>query len=223
LPQLESTSDLRAVLSLTPPVRVCVARCDSLGQEESLGSGTLVDKIEVGSRVQISLSGNTLRTSPITEVREIGRGSLEIITANRTYRITRDAGARPELAEATRQRLDQLRAMTRKGPRPPGRAATGMTSSGQVSTPAKPGGGSFSSGSEVMVTRVRTADALLEACGALGKAKLLDDLRVGASARFALDDGSTIATSPVRSLERTGATRVQFSTGNSIYRFDLLQ
>ncbi len=98
-----------------------------------------------------------------------------------------------------------------------------MTASSQVSTPAKPGGGSFSSGSEVMVTRVRTGDALLEACGALGKAKLLDDLRIGASARFALDDGSTIATSPVRSLERTGATRVQFATGNSTYRFDLLQ
>ncbi len=218
---VHARTDVRASLHLTPPVRVEVVRCDDL-QPETLGSGTLMDQLELGARIQISLGGKVLRTSPLSAVTPIDENTVEIQTANRSYRLVRATGANRQLMEATRKRLDELRARSR---RPGGRARmeTGLTSTGQVATPAKRSAGSFCSGADVRVTRIRGADALLEANGILGRGKLLDDVAIGACARFSLEDGSTIATSPVRSMERLGTMAVQISTGNSTYRLDLVQ
>lgn len=216
----QSSTATRPSFHLQPPVKVEIIRTDDDGEEESLGTGTLIDCLEEGARVRMSVAGSTLRTSPLQEIVLIDARTVEIRTANRTYRLSKPVdGGRPELMEATRQRLDHLRARAHRARR----TGTGFTGSGNVATPPKPGAGTFCSGSRVRVTRIRGADGISEQNGSLGVARLLDDLQIGASARFALDDGATIATSPVRSLERLGPSSLQFATGNSTYRFDLLQ
>ncbi len=207
---------------LVPPVKIEVVRWDEAGREESLGTGTLVDVLEIGSPIQICLGAKTLRTTPLAAIVPLDANAIEIRTANHSYRLVRPSPARAELMATTRGRLEQLRARGRRDPSAR-RLQTGLTGTGNVATPRQAGSGAFCSGAPVRVTRVRTDDAILEACGSLGAGRLLDDLRIGACARFSLDDGSTLATSPVRSLQRMGPTRVQVATGNSIYRFDLLQ
>lgn len=218
----DSSTELRPSFHLEPPVRVEIVRTDAYGQEEALGTGTLVDCLEEGARVRISVGGATLRTSELQEVVPIDAHTVEIRTSSRSYRLSKPLdGERPQLMEATRQRLNHLRARARKAGFH--RTATGFTASGNVATPPKPGAGTFCSGARVRVTRIRGGDGISEQNGSLGVARLLDDLQIGQSARFALDDGPTIATSAVRGLERLGPSSLQFATGNSTYRFDLLQ
>ena len=51
---------------------------------------------------------------------------------------------------------------------------------------------------------------------------LLQDVAVGSPVRFALDEGASVATSPVRGIERLGPRAVQVVTRNTTYRFDLV-
>ncbi|MCP5057529.1 MAG: hypothetical protein GY937_12510 [bacterium] len=197
-----------------------VYRTDSSGRESSLGPGTLIDSLEVGKRIRISVEGQTLTTKEVLTIEPVGNEAYVLRTENRVYRVQRRGRSTEDRMAETQHRLQDLRARTRSGNT---RNQTGFTGAVTVATAPKPGFGSFSAGSRIHVTRIRGGDPLLTPNGSLGAARLLDDLEIGSCARFALDEGATVATSAIRGLQRLGPSSIQAATSNSTYRFDLLQ
>ncbi|MCP3984948.1 MAG: hypothetical protein GY723_11200 [bacterium] len=219
---IQNLSDARSVpvVFLAAPAQVEVHRTDSKGRESALGRGTLIDSLEVGKRIRISLEGQTLTTTEVQAIEPTGNEVYVLRTENRVYRVQRLGQRTEDRMATTRHRLEMLRGRSRNCST---RNATGLTNAATVATPPKPGFGSFSAGSRIHVTRIRGGDPLVSPNGSLGLARLLDDLEIGACARFALDEGATMATSSIRGLQRLGPSSIQATTGNSTYRFDLLQ
>lgn len=220
--KIQSSSAVRgpAIVFLTAPARVDVRRTDSKGHESELGHGTLIDSLEVGKRIRISVAGQTLTTSLVVAIEPVGDEAFVLRTENRVYRVQRLGNRAEDRLAATEHRLQRLRARARGGDT---HNATGFTGAVTLAGPAKPAFGSFNAGSRIHVTRIRGGDPIVSPNGSLGAARLLDDLDIGVCARFALESGATVATSPICGLQRLGPTRIQATTINSTYRFDLLQ
>lgn len=220
-PQSPSAAQESAVVFLAAPARVDVRRTNSRGRESDLGHGTLIDSLEIGKRIRISLDGQTLTTTTVEAIESVGNEAFVLRTENRVYRVQRVGQRTEDRMAATQHRLAKLHARARRGDT---RNATGFTGAVTVAAaPQKVSFGSFSAGSRIHVTRIRGGDPLITPNGSLGAARLLDDLDIGACARFALDEGATVATSPICGLQRLGPTSIQATTSNSTYRFDLLQ
>jgi len=218
--QPSSTPRAPGIVFLAAPARVDVRRTDSGEQATDLGQGTLIDSLEVGKRIRISVAGQTLTTSLVEAIEPVGDEAFVLRTENRVYRVQR-IGNRPEdRLAATEHRLQRLRARAHRGET---HNATGFTGAVTLAGPAKPAFGSFSAGSRIHVTRIRGGDGMASPNGSLGAARLLDDLDIGACARFAVEGGGTVATSPICGVQRLGPTSIQATTINSTYRFDLLQ
>lgn len=203
-----------------------------------LGSGILIDQLAVGRHFRVVIDGRpTLTTSAIQRLQSRADGSIEIETANSVYVLKCEAAcadgeAGRSIADTTR-RLNLLVLRGRFDMAAlPGAAAAGefaphgmhdSTRSVSLASAPKPGAGPFHSGVAIRVTRIRGGDRLGCEVGDLGTAVLLDDLTMGEAARFSLSEGPTMATSPVRGLEKLGGRSVQLVTRNSIYRFELIE
>ena len=223
-----------------PPVRVRVLRVRSSNGQPlaQVGRGTLIDRLAVGEHLRVVVDGSpTLATSAVHRLERRGDEAFEVETANRVYLLERE----PAVTEAEVRRgvsenmrpLNQLLLRVRIGVAGlAGRITANQrmplgdqdfTRSVSLASAPKPGAGLFPSGVRVRVTRIRAGDFQGDEKGDLGSALLLDDLAVGESARFSLDSGPTVATSPVCGLEKLGARAVQLVTRNSTYRFDLIR
>ena len=204
-----------------PPVSVRVQRIEGEHRED-LGVGTLVDLLEAGKSFRLSTgSGGLVATSALRGVAVVAPDVVEARTENSVYRLQKvqtDVVPSRKNAEAVTQRL----AMIRKRRAQLGATSHGATGTVAVATPPKLGAGPFASGMRVRVTKIRAADPMTDTKGPLGDATLLDDLEVGAPARFALDGEGAVVTSDIRSMERLGPNAVQVATRNTSYRFERL-
>jgi len=182
--------------------------------------GTLVDRLEVGKRFRVATHSDAmLASSCVVGLAALDALNLRVTTENHVYRVERlpSASVGHTLSvDATTARLAALRLHSAHFRHQPEGRGTGFVA---VQGKSKPGVGQWRSGARVQITRLRAAG---DKTGDLGRGLLMDDLEVGASARFAIDDGASLVTSPVRSLQCLAAGAVQVVTGNSTYRFDLL-
>jgi hypothetical protein len=198
----------------------------------------LIDRLAVGEHLRVVVDGRpTLSTSAVHRLERRGDEAIEVETANSVYLL--ECEGAPTEAEVrrggpeNRRHLSQLLLRARLGLAGlAGRVTASQqaplgdqdcTRSVSLASAPKPGAGLFCSGARVRVTRIRAGEFQGDERGDLGSALLLDDLAVGESARFSLDSGPTVATSPVRGLEKLGARAVQLVTRNSTYRFDLMR
>jgi hypothetical protein len=222
-----------------PPTRVRVLRLQSSCDQPlaEIGRGTLIDRLAVGEHFRVAVDGQpTLTTTAVRRLEHHGDKVVEIETINSVYRLEREcadteANCRKGITGTVR-RLSQLvlRARLRAaghssrddGKRSSARDEPDHTQSVSLASAPSPGAGPFHSGVAIRVTRIRGGDRLGSERGDLGSALLLDDLAMGEPARFSLESGATIVTSPVRGVERIGARAVQLVTRNSTYRFELI-
>ncbi len=222
-----------------PPVRVRVTRLRSGSTEllTEIGPGILIDRLAVGEHFRVVIDGRpTLTTSAVQRLEHSDDRAVEVETANSVYHLELEcAGGEEEWRKGvtcTVQRLNKLVLRARIGStRPSGgvspeeESAPGdqqPTRSVSLASAPRPGAGIFHSGVTIRVTRIRGADHLSDDRRDLGSALLLDDLTMGEPARFSLQSGPTVVTSPVRGLEKLGARAVQLVTRNSTYRFELI-
>lgn len=222
-----------------PPVRVRVTRLRSGNAEllTEIGLGILIDRLAVGEHFRVVIDGRpTLTTSAVQRLEHRGDRAVEVETANSVYHLERERADEEEEwkrgVTCTMQRLNKLVRRARIGstgssgrvdaeenPAPGDQAPTRSVS---LASAPRPGAGIFHSGVTIRVTRIRGADRLVDETRDLGSALLLDDLTMGEPARFSLQSGPTVVTSPVRGLEKIGALAVQLVTRNSTYRFELV-
>jgi|GEM_PF-3467113 len=214
-----------------PPVRVRVLQQDAEqpGLRHDVALGTLIDRLEVGKSFRVSTSGEALlATSSVRAIEAVGPGAVQVRTERSLYRLERLPSARGAghtlSVEATTARLASLRMRRRRIPTRPAAQGGEGRETAFVSLQSAPGprAGRWCAGARIRVTRLRVLGGPPQQVGELGEGVLLDDLEAGCPARFSVEEGPCLVTSPVRSLHRMGARSVQAVTGNSTYRFDLL-
>ena len=222
-----------------PPVRVRVSRLRSRKAQPltEVGLGILIDQLAVGEHFRVVIDGRpTLTTTAVRRLEHRGDQVIEVETANSVYHLELECTDGEERwgrgVNCTVHRLNRLVLRARIGAtEPSGRIAAAPEAQRDEQDPTRfvslasaprPGAGLFHSGVSIRVTRIRGADHLLSEARDLGSALLLDDLTMGEAARFSLQSGPTVVTSPVRGLERIGTRAVQLVTRNSTYRFELI-
>jgi hypothetical protein len=202
-----------------------------------VGHGILIDQLAVGEHFRVVIDGRpTLITSAVQRLEHRVDQAIEVETANSVYLLERECsdteGGRRRGVTRTMRRLNKLVLRARIGATGlSGRISAGEespledqdpTRSVSLASAPRPGAGLFHSGVMIRVTRIRGRDHLCNEARDLGSALLLDDLTMGEPARFSLQSGPTVLTSPLRGLERIGTRAVQLVTRNSTYRFELI-
>jgi hypothetical protein len=201
-----------AVVVFEPPLDVRVERVSESGDSRDVGRGQLLDPLVVGQIFRVSTEGGfALVTTPVTELRARGREAVEARTGHATYRLTRVAASDPSAQPPTSEPQPFPASV------PPDPGASGTRSVALESAP-EPGSGGFGVGMRVRVSRI---DAMTGGLVPLGRGRLLESVRVGASLRFALDGDAAMVTSAVRRIEPVGDA-LSVETGNTTYRVERL-
>ncbi len=191
---------------------------------KDIGIGRLLERLMPGARLRVGFgaaASQVMLSTPVLEVEALGPKVVRVATDNHAYQLSRLNGERPRPKDAL-GRLADLRARTR--PVATARAkgdddATGLVDSAAAPRPAA-AAGAFAAGARVRVTKVSSRERDLESRRELGLGHLLDALEIGSCARFSVDEGPTVATSPIRGVQRLGARALLVVTANTSYRFE---
>ncbi len=201
-----------------PPLWVRVAKVDASGTSRSLGVGSLLDHLVVGEPFRVSTRGGyALVTTPVAALRVHGEDLVQARTAHATYELHR-VDAPPDDAHAPSDVDSDFVTDVRPAMRSDDHVeATGTVALASAPTP---GAGPFCAGALVQAIRLGDrGDA--DEYRSLGTGHLLDPVEVGGALRFALVDGASMVTSPVRTLERVAPGILRVSTANTVYQLEL--